>query len=270
MSLTHDTHDAEKSLEAQLEALGQSMNAARVQAGLTVEALSTATGVSVATLWRIEQGNGGVGIRNLMAVMHHLGLSIEQYQRVMDQGALPIHARFVDDPVVVDAVEEAVSELCEKLDELFPGSSREREGISSNFQGHLQDHIFAMLCGEMHAQKYHRVALPELLYSDRMFGREYSLGDRPAYAPNQPAAVGFLVRLVGTDQVLEDGRFRPARKVHDMYTSWEAAADAVREYVRREGDHLPGPVRIVKGWWGDEETGVRFAPPVVDDDNEPL
>jgi transcriptional regulator with XRE-family HTH domain len=265
MSLT-----SEKSLETQLAELGRSMNAARVHAGLSVEALSTATGVSVATLWRIEQGNGGVGIRNLMAVMHHLGLSIEQYPRVMDQRALPIHARFVDDPTVVDAVEEAVTELCEKLDELFPGASREREGISSNFQGHLQDHVFAMLCGQMHAQKSHRVALPELLYSERMLGREYSLADNPVYAPNEPTAVGFLVRLVGTDQVLEDGRFLPARKVHDMYTSWDAAANAVREYVRRTGEHLPGPVRIVKGWWGEGETGVHFGPPVVEDDNAPL
>jgi transcriptional regulator with XRE-family HTH domain len=249
MSDLHNATPTETSLEAQLQELGARITSARANAGLSSEALAKATGVSLSTLLRMETGNGGVGSRNLIAVVNHLGLSLDSYSRVVDQDSLPLYPHFVDDPEIMETIEEAVSELCGKLDELFPGAKRESEGISSNFQGLLRDHVCAMLCGQMYHRESHYVALNQLLYSDVNLGREYSLKE---------GANGYLVRLTGTDQVLEDGRFRPARKVGDLYTSWEAAADAVREYVKREG-HLPGPVRIVSGWFASSgETGVQF------------
>jgi transcriptional regulator with XRE-family HTH domain len=235
-------------VQSQLDELGQCVAHAREEAGLTVEELAKAAGVGVSTIQRMEQGNGGVGLGNLVAVMRHLGLSLDRYTSVVNQDALPLHPLFVDDEEVDDVIEETVSDLCNRLDALFPGSRREAEGISSNFQGLLCDHLRAMLCGEMHHRSSHRIELNTLVYSDSQLGREYSLKD---------GAEGHLVRLVGTDHVLEDGAFRLARKVSDMYTSWEAAAEAVRKYVKKDG-HLPGPVRIVSGWWATGETGVRF------------
>ena len=247
---SHTGTDDENSLESQLETMGRRIGQAREAAGLSVEALAKATGVGLSTIQRMEQGNGGVGLRNLVAVMNHLGLSLDPYPGVQAQDALPLHPLFVDDEQVEYVVEEAVSELCEKLHGLFPGARREAEGISSNFQGLLCDHIRAMLCGDMHHRASHRIELNALLYSDSILGREYSLKD---------GADGYLVRLLGTDYVLEDGAFRLARKVSDLYTSWDAAAEAVRRYVKENG-HLPGPVRIISGWFAQGETGVRFIP----------
>src|SRR5258707_14994331 len=102
---------AETTLEVQLQELGVRITSARTSAGLSSEALAKATGVSLSTLLRMETGNGGVGSRNLIAVVNHLGMSLDSYSRVVDQDSLPLHPRFVDDPEVMETIDEAVSDL---------------------------------------------------------------------------------------------------------------------------------------------------------------
>jgi DNA-binding XRE family transcriptional regulator len=238
-------------LENQLVELGNRINAQRRHLGKTVEDVSLATGVSVPTIIRIEAGNGGVGSKNLLAVMTHVGLpAISEDSPLMRQAALPVHALHVDSAEVQGAVEEAAKLACEHLDKLFPTARPEVEGISSDFQGLLVKHLGAMLRGQSHYRLSTMVNLKPLVYSDVDLGNEFSLKD---------GAKGYLVRLVESQKVLEDRKFRLAHRVGDMYTSWESAAAAVRDYIETEG-HLPGPVRIVSGWWSDGETGVRFTP----------
>lgn len=243
-------------IERQLELLGLRVLDARHAAGMSVNALSKASGVSEQTISRIEAGFGGVGVKNLWAVLQKLGLEgtggAGLYggipSAVAEQEALPVHARHLDDEAVREAIEAAASAACERLDELFRGAKPESEGLSSNFRGLLADHLAAMLCGSPHVRLKHVVPLKTLVYNDELLGREYTLKE---------GAEGYLVRLEATNRVLENGKFRLARRVSDMYSSWDAAARAVRDYVAQEG-HLPGPVRVVSGWWAEGEAGVRF------------
>ena len=237
-------------LEQQLKELGTRLRLARVEANLSIDELAKATRVGALTLSRMEAGNGGVGSRNLMAVLSYHGMSLDDFSRVAAQEELPLHALSLEDDAVAEVIEEAARAAVEKLDELFPGNRPEVDGISSNAQGLLVEQIKALLKGQSHYTPSSLTFLKPLVYSDSILGREYS---------KKEGAAGYLVRLVDTDRVLEDGRFRLARKATDMYSSWEAAAAAVRKFVQDEG-HLPGPVRIVSGWWTGGETGVRFTP----------
>ena len=253
MTTSMDMQTDESAIEEQLKALGNRVAVTRRSAKMSLEDLRDATGVSVATIQRIEDGNGGVGSRNLLAVMNRLSISpADGFSLALDQESLPAHTRHLDDEDVKEAIEDAARAACDRLGELFPGARAEVDGISSNFQGMLVEHLSAMLCGQPAYRPSHHVPLKELVYSDAMLGREYSLKD---------GAHGFLVRLIGTNKFLEYGRFRRVQRAADMYTSWEAAAAAVRQYVKWSGDHLPGPVRIVSGWWSEGETGARFTPP---------
>ncbi|KVP97985.1 hypothetical protein WJ96_05285 [Burkholderia ubonensis] len=241
-------------LENQLTELGNRIAAQRRSRGLSVEDVAKATRVSVPTIARIEGGNGGVGSKNLLAVMTYIGLPpVPDDSPVLNQAELPLHPLHMDNEVVQAAIEEAAKLAVERLDELFPGARPEIDGISSDFQGLLVKHLSAMLRGQPHYQLAYQTRLKPLVYSDVDLGREYSLAE---------GAAGFLVRLIDTPRVLEDGKFRLAHRARDMYTSWEYAAAAVRRYIEQEG-HLPGPVRIVSGWWSDGETGVRFTPPAA-------
>jgi transcriptional regulator with XRE-family HTH domain len=240
-------------LEQQLIDLGNRVTSARAKAGLSQAELADAAGVSLLTVMRIEDGNGGVGSRNLLAVARRLDISLDPFPAVESQGSLPLYEMHLDDETVDGAVEEAIKLACEHLDEtLFPDARAEVDGLSSNFQVLLKEHMRALLRGETAYRPPYLMPLKPLVYSDEMLGREYSL---------KPGADGYLVRLEGTQRVLDGGRFRLARKAGDMYTSWDAAAKAVKDFVSQQG-HLPGPVRIVSGWLNRaSETGVRFSAP---------
>lgn len=238
-------------LEQNLQQLGEAVARARAAKGMTVAALARAARVGALTVTRIENGFGGTGARNLLAVLHALDLAPLSY--IADSAPaeeLPLHRLHIDNPEVQEAIDDAVRDACHRLDELFPGVAKEVEGIGSNFQGLLVQHVTAMLCGRQSANIGHLVQLPSLVYSDDVLGREYVL---------EEGADGYLVRLTGTNKVLEDGHFRLARSVTDLYTSWDSAAAAVRKYIERQG-HLPGPVRITSGWLARaEDGGVRFS-----------
>lgn len=238
-------------LEENLRQLGEAVSRARAAKGMSVADLAKLTRVGAGTVTRIEAGSGGTGTGNLLAVLHALDLDPLSYlASSMPADELPLHSLHVDNPAVQEAIEEAVRDACSRLDELFPGVSSEVEGIGSNFQRMLAQHVAAMLCGRQAAKPGHLVQLNNLLYSDDQLGREYALAE---------GADGYLVRLTGTDKILEDGRFRQVRSVSDLYSSWESAAAAVRKYVETQG-HLPGPCRITSGWLAKEENGgVRFS-----------
>lgn len=238
-------------LESQLTELGNRISLQRRSRGLSIEDVAKGTRVSMPTIARIEVGNGGVGTKNLLAVMNFVGLPpLPEDSPAMRQDELPLHPLHMDNEAVQTAIEEAAKLACDRLDELFPDARAEVDGISSEFQGLLVKHLSAMLRGQPHYRLSYQSNLKPLVYSDVDLGREFSLAE---------GADGFLVRLVNTPRVLEDGAFRLAHRVGDLYTSWEFAAAAVKQYIEREG-HLPGPVRIVSGWWSDGETGVRFTP----------
>lgn len=249
--MTDTPFDFKPDLEQNLRQLGEAVSRARAAKGMTVADLARATNVGAGTITRIETGYGGTGARNLLAVLHALDLDpLTHLANSAPAEELPLHPRHIDNPEVQEAIDDAVREACHRLDDLFPGVSKETEGIGSNFQGLLVQHVTAMLCGRQSANIGHLVQLPNLVYSDDALGREYVL---------EEGADGYLVRLTGTDKVLEDGRFRQVRSVNDLYTSWDSAAAAVRKYVETQG-HLPGPVRITSGWLAREEDGgVRFS-----------
>lgn len=246
-----NTQDSE--LEQKLKQLGGAVFRARFDKSMTVEAVARASRVSEVTVSRIEAGYGGVGSKNLMAVLQVLDLNpLAGLAGSLPSDELPMHSLHLDHPKVQEAIEDAAKAACERLDELFPGNRPEVDGISSNFQGLLVAHLSAMLCGRQDASASHPVMLKGLVYSNALLGREYVLADD---------ADGYLVRLLGTDKVLDDNRFRRARAAQDLYTSWDSAADAVRKHIETVG-HLPGPLRIVSGWLArDEAAGVRFSAP---------
>lgn len=252
--MTDTPFDYKPDLEQNLRHLGEAVTRARAAKGMTVADLARVSGVGAGTVTRIETGYGGTGARNLLAVLHALDLDPLSY--IADSAPaeeLPLHPLHIDNPEVQEAIEDAVRDACHRLDELFPSVSKEVEGIGSNFQGLLVQHVTAMLCGRQGANPGHLVQMHTLLYSDDLLGREYSLAE---------GADGYLVRLTGTDKVLENGRFRLVRSVNDLYSSWDSAAAAVRKYIETQG-HLPGPVRITSGWLAREEDGgARFSAPV--------
>jgi len=246
-----ESPDLDGALEEKLRQLGDAVARARADKGLTVDALARASRVSALTVSRIEAGFGGVGAKNLLAVLDALELNpLAAVVDALPADELPLHSLHLDNPVVQEAIEDAARDACQRLDELFPGNKPELDGLSSNFQGLLVQHLSAMLCGRQAANIGHLVTLKSLVYSDSLLGRQYSLAE---------GADGYLVRLNDTDKVLDENRFRRARACQDMYTTWDAAAAAVRKYVETQG-HLPGPVSIVSGWWAREESGgVRFS-----------
>lgn len=247
--------DLTTDLEQTLSHLGEAVARARLEKRLTVDELAKNSRVSALTVYRIEAGNGGVGTRNLMAVLR--ALDLDPMMRLVDTlpaDELPLHPIHVTDDSVRAVIEDAVRGACQRLDGLFQQAKPEVDGISSNFQGLLVDHVTAMLCGRQAANLSRQVCLKGLLYSDDLLGREYSLADD---------ANGFLVRMVGTDKVLDNNRFVRARRATDLYSSWDAAAESVKHYLTTNG-HPPGPLRIVSGWFAPEESGgVRFTNPAT-------
>ena len=84
----------------------------------------------------------------------------------------PMYPRLVDDADIESAVEEAARAACEALDKLFPAGTRpESQGISSNFQGTVKEHLLAMLTGKPGAAWNATRQLPSLFGDWRALGR---------------------------------------------------------------------------------------------------
>lgn len=75
--------------------------------------------------------------------------------------------RHVADQDVSQVVAEAAAAACEKLDAVFPG--RDVGGITSNFQGLLEEVVLHMLVGRslLDGRRRYPVKLPQLVIEDR-------------------------------------------------------------------------------------------------------
>lgn len=155
---------------------------------------------------------------------------------------LPVYARHVDDADVMAVVENAVSNLCENLDVLFPDAPPEGgRGISSNFQGLLVDHIKAMLAGRSDAGRSHSTHLPKLLATYDVFGKPFVL-------PKTPGA-GYLIYHLESLKVLSaySGAFMQASQRGELlsfggqdadvlFSDYEGATEAGLKALRDIGE----------------------------------
>jgi hypothetical protein len=125
---------------------------------------------------------------------------------------------------VQDLAEEASRAACKVLDGVFPG--KDRDGISSNFQGLLAEALGHMLkgCSLLDASRGHSTQINRLVADDSLFGQSMVRGD------------WFLVTQ-GLDEifVLEPGRddFRPIEQAGDAWLTFEAAANAALAFCRK-------------------------------------
>ena len=162
---------------------------------------------------------------------------VARARQVSDQARLPLYPRLVDEEEIDDAVERATSAACEVLDELMATMSKrlpELNGISSNFQGLLADHIRAMLTGAENASKGHRTHLTPLFYSGRFRRIAPLQGPLQGYSMVRTAAKAGDPALYFVD----DRGWVPleALGAGDLYTSAEAALTAVLKAMRNQGD----------------------------------
>ncbi|KWU23426.1 helix-turn-helix domain-containing protein [Burkholderia cenocepacia] len=238
-------------LKEALRQIATTLKSARLAAGISGQDLARRCGISYSTLLRLEDGNAGIAIGAILRAFKALDLPAPTHISVIEgQEVLPQHALHLESEAIDEAVEEATRAACRVLDEMFPEGTRpEVDGIGSEFQGLLANHLRALLRGQPYQAPQYLTHLRKLVYSDADLGRNYHLPE---------GADGFLVRVVDQRQVLEDGRFKPIIRVSDMYSSWENAATALRLFVEK-GEHPPGPVRIVPGYWAGE-AGVSFTP----------
>lgn len=138
--------------------------------------------------------------------------------------------RHIEDHAVCKGVSQAVAAACECLDVLFPG--RDARGITSNFQGLLEEVVLQMLLGRsvLDSRRGHTVALPQLVIDDGFFGRPLDRGE--LFLACKPSAPGSH-KVLALDPDGED--FKALDGIGDAWTSYEAAARAARRYfVRKE------------------------------------
>jgi hypothetical protein len=158
--------------------------------------------------------------------------------------------RSVNSDEVRTAVVEAARAACERLDETFPGV--ERNGITSNFHGLLEEALMHMLKGRslLDAQRGHYTKLPVLVIDDGFFGNPHLRGDaflitregRPVWDDDGSAPHlrdGEVLALEPDGAV-----FKPISKVGDAWTSFEAAAAAAMKYCGEEGLNLEGAMAL--------------------------
>ena len=69
-----------------LARLGEDLSRARRRRSLSQASTAERSGVSVATLKRLEKGDPGVGIEHLARVLHLLG-ELDRLERLLDTGA---------------------------------------------------------------------------------------------------------------------------------------------------------------------------------------
>jgi transcriptional regulator with XRE-family HTH domain len=248
------TTNIEQDLAEQLATLGRKIRATREFRKLTQTKVSDMASIGLQTYLRIEDGHAGIGALNLAKVLRVLDMDESMMPAALpDAPEMALHARHRDSEPVCEAIEEAVKAACESLDAFFSVKYPERDGITSNFQGLLRDHVTAMLCGEHGVRQRYATHLPRLLYSDDSVG-----GPRWTEEKNH----GWVLRVRGTQKVLHDGRVVPLTHSElDPWASREYALDGFRKSIERYG-HPPGPVDAVPVYLSTDDK-YNFTPPAV-------
>lgn len=224
-----------------IKQLGRRVRQARQFRNFTLEALAQAADVGLQTLVRIEEGNPGVGALNLQKVLAVLNLSLDvplDFALSPQEGALPLHALHARDEVVQEAVEAAASAACKELDRLLGTKTPEKDGISSNFQGLLAQHLERMLCGSAGVAAQRAPALKRLVYSDAEVGG-------PLVADESLAVAGWALRLRGQNLVWQDGRqLTLDSEAFDPWSTRRDALEGFRQQLHSVG-HPPGVIDAV-------------------------
>lgn len=140
--------------------------------------------------------------------------------------------RHVADQDVSQVVADAVAAACEKLDAVFPG--RDAGGITSNFQGLLEQVVQQMLIGrsQLDAARGYSVHLPQLLIDDAFFGSPLLRGS--FFLPVRIETAVEPIEALDPD----GGGFKRIDLVADAWTSYERAARAALEYLRAMGSSI--------------------------------
>lgn len=161
----------------------------------------------------------------------------------------PMH---ISDPEVCEAVEEAARAACHILDETFPGKdSKDSPGITSNFQGLLEEVLRQMIAGvdPLAAMKGYQTGLPALAYTDARFGNQRQIGDgyvvlKPS--PEQPSwrhpddmIPDLALNDLGT-------RFVPlgTPDAIDPFTSYEAAVQGAMSYLKEHDEETGQQIEV--------------------------
>lgn len=146
---------------------------------------------------------------------------------------VPLYPRSVHEPEIALAVEEAARAAVERLDVLFEGKAPESQGISSQFQGLLEQHLRAMLRGRPFHLNSHRIPLNPL------FGDSDSYGKCDEPSMSQGIALLKVKKTLGEpDMVLDPDkrRFVPEEKLEagSLFTSVDAAVEFAFIWLKEE------------------------------------
>lgn len=147
---------------------------------------------------------------------------------------------FETDKDVVNAIEKAASEACQVLDSIFPGF--DKNGITSEFQGHLKEILTEMLKGQAPVIRGCSTSLPTLIVDETFFGNPNQKGNAflvtklsdPVWEKDESTGRFQPQRhLVALD--LDSGFFRPLSQISDAWTSFELAASSAVEHLKKHG-----------------------------------
>lgn len=234
-----------ESVERQAAALGQRIRAEREHQKLSLREVARRAGIGLQTLIRLEAGNPAVNQSNYLSVMQVLGLSgTTEVPRGLSGGprTQPLHPLHINSEEVAECIEAAASAACRELDQLFAGLPPETQGINSNFQGLLVEHLRAMLTGIGAATRNTNPRLNVLVYSNATVGG-------PLSVETSENLGGWVLRLEGTSKAWQDGREMSLNTdLLDPYVSRSVALERFRIELELHGAP-PGPVSAVPVYW---------------------
>ena len=241
----------ERTLTRESAQLGAEIRRTRDFRQMTLHTLAEAAGIGLQTLVRIEDGHPGVSVLILQKVLRVLGLEYRFHPALLVEGSAAYHPYHVSNPALQQALEDASRAACKVLDAFFEVKNPEKNGISSNFQGQLKEHLEAMVCGEPAALTATR--LTQLVYSDRSIGGPLQCDD--------DRCRGWVHRSREEHgKVWTGSALQPLRSEHVApYASREAAMKAFQKWVSEQG-HPPCPVDIVPVF-EDDQGELSFSRP---------
>lgn len=157
----------------------------------------------------------------------------------------------IDDEQVRQVVANAARTACRELDGMFPGY--DNGGITSNFQGLLEEVLMHMLAGKsvLDAKRGHSVSLPTLVLDDASFGNPLLRGESFVVTRTEEGDWNETTHRHDTQTfVLNDSGTRfvamDASEQVDPYTSYPAAVKAVLEYLKREEEDTTAPLPQIR------------------------